>query len=197
MVGRRRRRDLRDAGEDDHPDAQPFRSPVEEEPDRALRGTEARGLDVARLHRAGDVEDEHDGGAVLRHEPADVRSRETGDERREREQNQHGRDVAPPRSTPCDLPENREVGEADRVPRAPALQHDVEPREQRQREQPKQRPGALEGQRPVPAQSACTWTTALTRSETSAPTTTATRPPRTVRLTETDVATVEAGAVCV
>ena len=128
---------------------------------------------------------------------ADVRSREAGDERRKREQEQNGRDVAPPRSTSRDLAQDREVREADRVTRAPALQHNVEPREQRQREQPEQRPGALEGHRPVPAQSAWTWTTALTRSETSAPTTTETRPPRTLRRTETDVAAVEAGAVCV
>ena len=102
-----------------------------------------------------------------------MRAREAGDERREGQQEQNGRHVPPPRSASCDLAENREVREADRVPSAPPLQHDVEPGEQRQREQREERPGTLEGHRPIPAQSACTWTTALTRSETSAPTTTA------------------------
>jgi hypothetical protein len=96
VVCRGRRSDLRHPCEDDHPDPQPLGRVVEEEPDRPLRRPDATRPDVPGLHRARDVEHQDDRRAVLRHQPAHVRPRRAPDERRECEQEQDGRHVAPP-----------------------------------------------------------------------------------------------------
>ena len=198
MVGRRRRRDLRHAGEHDHADFQPVGRAVEEEPDRLLRGADAVRLDVARLHRARDIEHEHDGRAVLRHEPVDLRTRDADEQRREREQNEHRRYPPAPPTPDSDLAQNREVREAHRVARLSPLQHDEEQREQREREEREQEPRTLERHRPAPAQSACTWTTArVPRNAALVRTTTRTRPDATERVTETALRRVPLGAPCV
>jgi hypothetical protein len=90
-VPRRRRRHLRVAGERDQADLEPLGDAVEERPDGLLRRGEPRRLDVLRLHRARDVDDEDHGRALPRHERLDLRPCERARGRREREHRERRR----------------------------------------------------------------------------------------------------------
>ena len=98
-VGRRRGCDLSFAGEHDESDAHASRDPLEERADRTLGRRKPRRLDVVRVHRARDVEHEHDRGLVVRDEGLHPRPRHGGAERRERDEKEDERDVAAPRPT--------------------------------------------------------------------------------------------------
>ena len=90
VIRGRRRRDLRFAGEDDEPDADAIRNPLQEEADRLLCGSEPRRLDVLGLHRPRCVHDEDDRRSFARNHPVDRGSSERDQEHDESEREERG-----------------------------------------------------------------------------------------------------------
>ena len=179
MVGRRRSRHLRLARERDQADAQALRRVLEERLRRLLRGLEPGRLDVGRLHRPRDVDDEDDSRLVLQHRRLHVRAGEREAERGEREQEEDRRDVTAPGAAGHDPGEHVEVREPDRVAHPAALGEQADPDRRGDGEQREQEIGAVEAHLP-PAQTASAWTTARTPSRpVPERTVTTTRPPRT------------------
>ncbi len=127
VVGRRRGRHLGLPGERDQADTQALRRVLEERARRLLGGLEPRRLDVGRLHRARDVDDEDDSGLILQHRRAHVRAREREAERGEREQEEDRRDVPAPGAAGHDPGEHVEVREPDRVAHPAALGEQPDP----------------------------------------------------------------------
>ena len=124
---------------------------------------EPRRLDVLGLHRAGDVDHEHDRRLLAVGEPVHARAREADEQRGEREQEEREPGVAAPR--PCaldDAGEHVQVRVADGVLRRPPLQPAVGEHDQRQQQQAEQEERGGEAQLGPFAQTA--WICTSTRT---------------------------------
>ena len=132
--------------------------PVEEGAHRLLRGGEPRRLHVVGPHRAGDVDDEDDGRALVGRRRRHRRPGERDAERRERGQEQRGRQVAQPGASPSgDRGEHLEVRVPHRVARRAPQQEPVAERRERDEHEAEQEERRLEAHRVTRVQSAWSW----------------------------------------
>ncbi len=129
--------------------------------DRLLRSRKTRGLHVDRLHRARDVEHEHDRRLVTRHERAHVRPRHGDTEQRDRREEHRHRRVAAPRPSAGDAREHLEVRVLHRVAHPPALGKEIGADRERHDEQQQEQERVVEAHA-FTAQMSSTWTIAAT-----------------------------------
>ena len=121
-VVRQRRRDVGLGREHDQPDAVAGGKPGEEAPDRLLRGTQPRRLDVIGGHRARDVDRERDRGLLAGHRHSRLGPRERSEGARQRQQRKHRREqVAPASPAGRDGGQHLDVRVVDRVAGTTAL----------------------------------------------------------------------------
>ena len=131
------------AGERDQPDVELVGQPVDEAPGGLLGGGQPVRFDVGGEHRRGDVHRDHHGGPLPGHPDLGGGPGEADHQQRQHGQEEPGRHVpAPGRPLRRDPVEQPQVGEADRVPAAPALHQQVR---DDQREHAEQQPEPQSG----------------------------------------------------
>ena len=139
FVRRQRRDHLRLRVEDDETDLRVARQLVDQRAARGDRRLDPGGLHVARRHRSGDVDRQHDAGLTLGDADARLgarhREQQAGDAGDEEDRGK----VAPETGALSHhLVEQRQIGEAHRVGTTPLLARDVEADQEGDGQQPEQ-----------------------------------------------------------